>query len=311
MKKNLNKRYVIDLFINTLLALNLLAAFMLTDPDIQSAYGKQLNLFVDISIVCFIVEIGVRMWWAKKDGSMWSFFRKDHQWRHWNCFDFTVTLLAAASLLSGLGAFVGARTLRMLRLLNAMRLFSRHKRMQNVSEAIIKAMPSIVGTGIYFTMLYSIYAIAGVNLFSQIDPYHFGNLGRAFMFLFQLMTLDDWSEVMYPLVDHDPWAWFYFFSFILIASYVLLNLIVGIIIDSLQQVRRRRELEQRSSKINVEIEQMKQQLREFQIALENWEQKAYNNQGNQNSQSNQKAQNSHSHKSRKTSKARKSGKSGK
>ncbi len=49
MKKNLNKRYVIDLFINTLLALNLLAAFMLTDPDIQSAYGKQLNLFVDES----------------------------------------------------------------------------------------------------------------------------------------------------------------------------------------------------------------------------------------------------------------------
>jgi voltage-gated sodium channel len=304
MKKNLNKRYVIDLFINTLLALNLLAAFMLTDPDIQSAYGKQLNLFVDISIVCFIVEIAVRMWWAKKDGSMWTFFRKDHQWRHWNCFDFTVTLLAAASLLSGLGAFVGARTLRMLRLLNAMRLFSRHKRMQNVSEAIIKAMPSIVGTGIYFTMLYSIYAIAGVNLFSQIDPHHFGNLGRAFMFLFQLMTLDDWSDVMYVIMDEDPWAWLYFFSFILIASYVLLNLIVGVIVDSLQQVRRRRELEARSSSIEIEVEQMKQQLREFQLALEKWEEEKGL------AQEKRQQQNGQSHSSRKTSRDRKSGKSG-
>jgi voltage-gated sodium channel len=214
-----------------------------------------------------------------------------------------VTLLAAISLVSGLGVLVGARTLRMLRLLNTMRLFSRFKRMQSVSEAIVKSVPAIVGTGIYFSMLYSIYAIAGTNLYGHIHPAYFGNVGRSFLTLFQLMTLDDWSDVMYTIMEEDAWAWLYFFSFILIASYVLLNLIVGIIVDSLQQVRHRRELEARSSDIETEIEQMKQQLREFQMALERWEEQRQLNKK-------EKGQ-SEEHQSHKASKERRSGKSGK
>lgn len=267
---SLRKR-IADGFINTLLALNLLAAFLMTDQDIFAQYGYALYIFSDISILFFVVEIAVRIWICRRRGSMWNFFRSNGKWRHWNCFDFTVTFLAAVSLFSGLGVFVGARTLRMLRLLNTMRLFSRYQRLQSVSEAIVKSVPAIVGTGIYFSMLYSVYAIAGTNLYGHIHPDYFGNVGRSFLTLFQMMTLDDWSDVMYVIMGEDPWAWLYFFSFILIASYVLLNLIVGVIVDSLQQVRRRRELEARSSSIEIEVEQMKQQLREFQLALEKWE----------------------------------------
>ena len=270
--RHYTKRRIADGFINLLLAFNLVAAFLMTDADISAEYGRSLNLFCDLSIVVFIFEIVFRMLACRRSGgSIWNFFYAYGRWRHWNCFDFTVTVLAGVSLLSGLGAFVGARTLRMLRLLNTMRLFSRYQRLQSVSEAIVKSVPAIMGTGIYFTMLYSVYAIAGTNLYSHIHPYYFGSVRRTFLTLFQLMTLDDWSEVMYVIMEEDPWAWIYFFSFILIASYVLLNLIVGVIIDSLQQVRRRRELEARSSGIQIEVEQMKQQLREFQLALEKWE----------------------------------------
>jgi voltage-gated sodium channel len=301
---NLNKR-ILDGFINMLLILNLIAAFLMTDQDISAQYGSALYLFSDISILFFVVEIAVRMWMCSRGGSMWYFFRSNGKWHHWNCFDFTVTLLAAVSLSSGLGVFVGARTLRMLRLLNTMRLFSRYQRLQSVSEAIVKSIPAIVGTGIYFSMLYSVYAIAGTNLYANIHPRYFGNVGRSFLTLFQIMTLDDWSEVMYVIMDEDPWAWLYFFSFILIASYVLLNLIVGVIVDSLQQVRRRRELEARSSSIEIEVEQMKQQLREFQMALEKWEGEK------EMAKEKRQQQNGHPHNSRKTSKERKSGKSGK
>ena len=301
---NLNKR-ILDGFINVLLILNLIAAFLMTDQDISAQYGSALYLFSDISILFFVVEIAVRMWMCSRGGSMWYFFRSNGKWHHWNCFDFTVTLLSAVSLSSGLGVFVGARTLRMLRLLNTMRLFSRYQRLQSVSEAIVKSIPAIVGTGIYFSMLYSVYAIAGTNLYANIHPRYFGNVGRSFLTLFQIMTLDDWSEVMYVIMDEDPWAWLYFFSFILIASYVLLNLIVGVIVDSLQQVRRRRELEARSSSIEIEVEQMKQQLREFQMALEKWEEEK------KMTKEKKQQQNSHPHNSRKTSKERKSGKSGK
>ena len=264
-----------DMFINLLLILNLIAAFLTTDADINASYGMALDLFIDLSIVVFICEIALRIWLARRGGSLLCFFRSRGQWRHWNCFDFTVTILAAISLFSGIGPFVGARTLRLMRLLSTVRLFSRYQRMQSVSEAIIKSVPAIVGTGIYFSMLYSIYAIAGTNLYGSIDPVHFGSVGRSFLTLFQLMTLDDWSDVMYSIMEADITAWVYFFSFILVASYVLLNLIVGVIVDSLQQVRRRRELAARSSSLEVEIEQMKEQLREFQLALENWERDAH------------------------------------
>ena len=300
---SLRKR-IADGFINTLLALNLLAAFLMTDQDISAQYGYALYIFSDVSILFFVVEIAVRMWICRRGGSMWNFFRSNGKWRHWNCFDFTVTFLAAVSLFSGLGVFVGARTLRMLRLLNTMRLFSRYQRLQSVSEAIVKSVPAIVGTGIYFSMLYSVYAIAGTNLYGHIHPDYFGNVGRSFLTLFQMMTLDDWSDVMYVIMGEDPWAWLYFFSFILIASYVLLNLIVGVIVDSLQQVRRRRELEARSSSIEIEVEQMKQQLREFQLALEKWEEEKGL------AQEKRQQQNGQSHSSRKTSRDRKSGKSG-
>lgn len=302
-------RDLIESIINLLLALNLAAAFLLTVPSIVKDYGGLLETFVDISIMVFICEIAIRVWLCRRGGRFYYFFRSDGSWHYWNCFDFIVTFLAAITLISGLGSIVGARMLRMLRLLSAMRLFSRHRRMQLVSEAIIKSIPAIVGTGIYFTMLYSIYAIAGTNLYSHLDPKHFGNVGRTFLFLFQLMTLDDWSEVMYPIMDKDPWAWAYFFSFVLVASYILLNLIVGIIIDSLQQVRMSRELEARSSGLNLEIEQMKRQLVEFQMALEKWEEKSKADKGlDKEPDSPPPAQ---SHKSRKTSKERKSGKSGK
>ena len=271
MHISFTRRKIADMFINVLLALNLLVAFLMTDRELQAAYGQAFNIFVNVSIVVFIVEIMVRMWMSSRSGSYLHFFKSKGEWHHWNCFDFTVTFLAAISLISGLGAFVGSRLLRLLRLFTTMRMFSRHRRMQNVSEAIIKSVPAIMGTGIYFIMLYSIYAIAGTNLYADIDPVHFGNVGRTFLMLFQLMTLDDWSEVMYPIIDRDSTAWLYFFSFILMASYVLLNLIVGVIVDSLQQVRKRREIEARSSGLQAEIEQMKVQLREFQLALEEWE----------------------------------------
>ena len=125
---SINKR-VLDGFINMLLVLNLVAAFLMTDQDISAQYGSALYLFSDISILFFVVEIAVRMWMCSRGGSMWYFFRSNGKWHHWNCFDFTVTLLAAVSLSSGLGVFVGARTLRMLRLLNTMRLFSRYQRL--------------------------------------------------------------------------------------------------------------------------------------------------------------------------------------
>lgn len=294
--KNLWKQKVFDGFVNTLLILNLLAAFLMTDPDIEARYGTALAVFGDVSILLFVVEIVIRLVQSSRTGSVWSFFYQNGHFRHWNCFDFTVTMLSAATLVSGFGMIVGARILRMFRLLNNVRLFSRYKRLQSVSEAIVQSIPAIFGTGIYFSMLYSIYAILGTNLFRHICPDYFGSLGRSFLTLFQLMTLDDWSEVMYVIMEEDPWAWMYFFSFILLASYVLLNLIVGIIIDSLQQVRLRRELEARNSGIAKEIEQMKRQLSEFQTALETWERNTYNK---------------GSHNSRKTSKDRKSGKSGK
>ena len=90
-------------------------------------------------------------------------------------------------------------------------------------------------------LLFYVFAVMGTKLYGDLMPEQFGTLGAAFFTLFQLMTLDDWANIVKPAMEASPFAMLYFFPFIVVATFVVLNLFIGVIVESIQSLRASRE----------------------------------------------------------------------
>jgi len=215
-----------DGFITLLILINAIVAGLLTNIEIRGEYGHILNLICDVSALIFIIEMIVRIIWDKAN------FWKGRDWR-WNVFDLIITILSSISLFFANNTLI---TLRIFREFRVLRVFSRFRNLRTILDALVASFSKLLWTGVFFIVMYYLYAVIGVDFFGQDYPYMFGDLGKALFTLFQLMTLDDWNVITKSVLTHYPYAWIYFISFILIVSYILLNFIVGIIISSLGQM---------------------------------------------------------------------------
>jgi voltage-gated sodium channel len=180
----------------------------------------------------------------------------------WNVFDFLIVAVCwLAHFIPGInGGFIAvirlARVLRVLRLINAL------PQLRLLVDAMLKSIPSMGYVGILLGVLFYIYAAMGVFLFGGNDPVHFANLQRAMVTLFQIVTLEGWADIMYVNVlgCNDPdyktemctnpnamgiWAVLYFISFVLIGTMVVLNLFIGVIMNSMDEAREEQARENR------------------------------------------------------------------
>lgn len=256
--------------INILLVLNLLAALLLTDATIRDYWGPAIDFFCDISIVIFIIEILARILKHPTRQGMWSYFRSNGHWNSWNIFDLIITAISALTLYRGMASIVSLRTLRLLKLASTSKVILRQPALQRLTAAIFASMSAIMGACLYILFLTTLYAIIGVNLYREIAPEYFGTLGHTYLTLFQLMIFDDWGNIVRPLVEERPFSWLYAVSFTIFASFVLMNLIVGFLVDTIQDLRIRRELRSRHGLLH-ESDQLQEQLERFETAFHKWE----------------------------------------
>lgn len=171
-------------------------------------------------LAIFVLELGAKLiaWDVR-------FFRSG-----WNVFDFAIVAIA---LVPASGPFAILRALRILRLL---RLITRIHRLRHIIESLLKAIPSIGWIGVLLLMVFYIFGVMGTQLFGEAFPRFFGTLGRTMYTLFQIMTLESWSmAIARPVIDEFPYAWIYFVSFILVTAFTVLNLFIGIIVNSMQE----------------------------------------------------------------------------
>ena len=241
-----------EMFITILIVLNALAAGAMTYLADDSATEHGLNIFCDVSIVIFIVEILLRIFGGKSPRDF--FFGED---AGWNWFDLIVTVISSLSFFTGIEGVVGARAIRILRELRLLRVVSGSSNMKRIFHALIYALPQISWASLFFVLLYYIYGIIGVEMFGAFCD-SFATLHQTFLTLLQLMTFDDWMALTQSLMEHQPWAWIYTVSFLILAAYILANLIVGIVVDALNEVRARDEMEQ--SDIEREFAKLAEQL---------------------------------------------------
>jgi voltage-gated sodium channel len=177
--------------------------------------------------------------------------------RGWNIFDLLVTVISSLSFFSGLESFIGARAIRILRELRLLRVVSGVDNMKRLFYALLNAMPQISWTALFFVLLCYIYGIIGVEMFSDASD-KFSSLHVTFLTLVQIMTLDDWSAMTAEIMEIHPYAWIYFVSFVLFAAYILVNLVVGVVVDSLNEVRAQEDLE-KSDELPREITKLEKQ----------------------------------------------------
>lgn len=239
-------------FITIMIVLNAIAAGAMTYLADDSAMERALNVFCDVSIVVFIIEILIRIFCGK---SVQDFFRGEDA--GWNWFDLIVTVVSSLSFFNGIEGVVGARAIRILRELRLLRVVSGSANMKRIFHALIYSLPQISWASLFFVLLYYIYGVIGVEMFGSFCE-QFETLHRSFLTLLQLMTFDDWTAITTNLMEHSPLAWIYIVTFLILAAYILANLIVGIVVDALNEVREQEEIEH--SNIEREFSKLEEQM---------------------------------------------------
>lgn len=149
----------------------------------------------------------------------------------WNVFDLFVVVMSAMPIFSNFLAF------RLFRILKITRLFSAVPHFRFIIAVTLKTLPNAVCIGVILLLIFYIYAILGVQIFANDAPSYFGTLGTSLSSLFQIMTGDAWSDIMRAVANKHEFAWVYFVSFIVFSSFIMLNMVVGIIVESINEIK--------------------------------------------------------------------------
>ena len=237
-------------FQNFITAVILLAGILVgleTSRSITSSYGDLLHLVDKIILGIFVVEGVIKI--GAEGSKPWRYF-----YDGWNVFDF---LIVATAFLPFGGQYI--TVLRLLRLLRIIRLFHFIPKLQILVGALLKSIPSMGYVGVFLLILFYIYAVAGTFLFGHNDPMHFGTLWLSFVTLFQLVLSDGWADLlaveMYgcnaveyakPELCTEPsasplGAVIFFISFTLLGTMIILNLFIGVIMNSMAEAQNETE----------------------------------------------------------------------
>jgi voltage-gated sodium channel len=208
---------------NAVIAVILFNAVLLgmeTSPALMADYGGIIKALDRACLAVFVVEIV-----AKLIAYGPRFFRSG-----WNVFDF---LIVGVSLVPGAQTLSVLRALRILRLL---RVISVAPRLRRVVEGFITALPGMGSVFLLMAIIFYIGAVMATKLFAASFPDWFGDLGRSAYSLFQIMTLESWSMgIVRPVMEVYPYAWAFFVPFIMVTTFAVVNLLVGLIVNSMQE----------------------------------------------------------------------------
>ena len=247
-----------EYFIVAVIVANAVLLGLGTSPRVEQDYGDWLHLGNQAALGIFIIEALMKM--LALAPSSHRYFKSG-----WNLFDFAVIVF---SLIPATGGF--ATVSRLARLLRVVRLITTVKDLRVIVAALVRAIPSVGHVMALMSIVVYIYAIMGYHLFSEHDPQHWRSLGISLLTLFNIITLEGWVDVMNTAMEVYPWAWLYFVSFIVIGTFVVINMLIAIIINSLDEAKadNLRSLTEAPS-----LEELLQEIRATQAAMQRLEQR--------------------------------------
>ncbi len=227
-------------FIFTVIVLNAIVLGLETYGSIESQYGELLSTINAVCLGIFVIEILLRI---SAYGSMpWNYFRSG-----WNIFDFVVVFAVFIP-----GVRENATLLRLVRLLRIVRVISVLPDLRVLISGMGRALPPIGSMAALAVLLIFIYGMVGWQIFGDALPERWGNIGSAMLTLFTVLTLEGWNEILFTAQEVTQWAWVFLVSFVLIASFLLINILIAIIINAVEEAReaeRTHEAEERLQEV--------------------------------------------------------------
>ena len=207
-------------FIVGAIVINAVTLGIETSSTAMQRAGGLLHLIDHALLAIFVAEIIAKM--AVYGRQFWR--------DPWSLFDLAVisiTVMPASDNLS---------ILRSLRILRAMRLISAIPSLRRVVSSLLAAVPSMGSIILLLLLINYVFSVMTTKLFGQEFEKYFGTLGESFFTFFQIMTLEGWAnEVVRPVMEKHPWAWLLFVPYIILTSFMVLNLFIGIVVDAMQQ----------------------------------------------------------------------------
>ncbi|MEM9797269.1 MAG: ion transporter [Pseudomonadota bacterium] len=206
-------------FIIAVILVNAVTLGLETVPPVMDRFGPVLLTIDRLCLAIFVVELVAKM--IAQGTRFWK--------QGWNLFDFAIVGIA---LMPSAGPFSVLRALRILRVLRVVSVFPRLRR---VVEGFVTALPGMGSVFLLMGIIFYIGAVMATKLFGASFPQWFGDLGSSGYSLFQIMTLESWSMgIVRPVMEVYPYAWAFFVPFIMVTTFAVVNLLVGLIVNSMQ-----------------------------------------------------------------------------
>ena len=187
--------------------------------DISPQYNVYLDLFDYAITLFFVIEILIRM---ISERTLIKFFKDG-----WNVFDFLIVTISLIPINNVESVFVA----RLLRIIRVLRIITVVPAFRHIIDSLVKSIPRVGFIALLMFIFMYVWGAIGTMFFSSVDPDNWGNIGLALITLVQVATYDDWAAIMGQITEVYPYAWIFFVSFIIINAVILLNMVIGVIVD--------------------------------------------------------------------------------
>lgn len=246
---------------------------------VETFYPEQKVVFdlLDFAFTLFFLgEIILRILSERNPLAFFSLFTvvkkqiKINENAFWNWFDFIIVAVSVTSLFGHFFEHPEFLVVcRLFRVLRVLRLLEISSELKSVEHKIVSIIPTIFSFALLLGILLYIYSIIGIFLFShhQFEHADFTSLGNAFITLFQLMTLDGWSDMMYAASASYNGSWFikgYFVSFVVLTAIISFNVFVAVLTSQVHEkvVQDQKINKKKLSQLEVEIIETDQDVQE-------------------------------------------------
>jgi voltage-gated sodium channel len=249
-------------FVLGVIVANAVVLGLQTYDDVVDEYGDLLDLLNDVFLVFFVGELALRI--GSYGRRPQSFFRDP-----WNVFDFVII---AAAFVPGLRS--NSTLLRLARLLRVVRVVRLLPELRVLTLAIVRSLPPLFSMGVLTTVILFIYGMIGWLLFGDEDPERWGDIGEAMLTLFVMLTLENFPATLERGMEIEPLSIIYFVTFVLVAALIVLNVLIGVVLHSMEEARvihAREELRARGAEPTGEAAELEARITAIRKALDDLE----------------------------------------
>jgi voltage-gated sodium channel len=232
------------IFNNTILIAIIINSIVLafeTIPNLSATMFRVLHWIDFICIGLFVIEALLKLITLKQ-----HYFKSA-----WNCFDFIVVLLAVLPFNQMFSIF------RALRIIRAFKLIEHVPALKRVIAALTLSIPGMLSTAALLLLVFFVFGVLTTQLYSASFPQWFGHIGRSMFSLFQIMTLESWSMgIVRPIMQVYSYAWCIFVPFILLSAFILLNFLIGIVVDAIAHLKSNETKDNEFQQLNARLDKI-------------------------------------------------------